>query len=218
MYVFFKPKNIYCSEKLTRPVLFGILLQIHILLPPLTKLRTVAEHMRQLADVLEVRVGRRGELRFAVDTDDVTVETAWTRCVMPNMGGGTKKKQQDGNQGEDENTDGDQEEADNEEEGGRIQPERGSDDTQEEEEEDGEDEESDGEDEGANDGDFDPAMDERQQRRRASNKKGKRKAKDMDKSFSVRLSVRAFLKFLSVHVVSSTTIACAFTPAYPLLT
>jgi len=168
--------------------------------------------MRQLADVLEVRVVRRGELRFAVDTDDVVVETVWTRCVMPNMGA-QKKNQQNGSQGEDQNGDEDQDaEEENQEGVGRIQPERGSDDTQEDEEDDGEDEESEGEDE---DETLDADMDERQQRPRASNnerkkakRKGKAKAIDMDKSFTVRLSVRAFLKFLSVHVVSSTTIAC----------
>ncbi|KLO17351.1 cell cycle checkpoint [Schizopora paradoxa] len=102
---------------------------IHILLPPLTKLRTVTEHLRQLADVLEVRVGRRGDLRLAVDTDDVTVETLWTKQRRPKKGKSAKEK-------------------------------------------------------------------------------GKEKEVDKDKSFAVRLSVRAFLKFLSVHVVSSTTIAC----------
>ncbi len=45
-------------------------------------------------------------------------------------------------------------------------------------------------------------------------RKKKAKAINMDKSFTVRLSVRAFLKFLSVHVVSSTTIACAFSPSF----
>jgi len=175
--------------------------------------------MRQLADVLEVRVVRRGELRLAVDTDDVAVETMWTRCAMPNMGPAQKK--QGGSQGEDENGDEDEGAGENGEGegGGRIGTQRGSDDTQDD---DDDDDETENENEDGNDESFDADMDERQRRDRSSEQgrrrdkksKGKGKAKviDMDKSFSVRLSVRAFLKFLSVHVVSSTTIACTFFP------
>ena len=61
-------------------------MQVHIVLPPLQKLRTVTEHMRQLADVLTVQANRAGELRLSVDTDEVKVDTQWTNCVIPNMG------------------------------------------------------------------------------------------------------------------------------------
>ena len=107
--------------------------QIHILLPPLAKLRTVVEHMRQLSDVFAVQANKAGSLRLSVLTDDVKVDTQWNKCVVPNMV--TELK------------------------------------------EDGE----------------DPSQEEEP---------------DPEHMFGVFLSVRSFLKFLSSHVVSTTTIAC----------
>ncbi|KAH8118180.1 cell cycle checkpoint [Phellopilus nigrolimitatus] len=110
---------------------------IHILLPPLQKLRTVAEHLRTMADVLGVHASRRGALRLSVAADAVRVETQWTRCTIPNMA-----TQEPSQAGEEEA----REEPESEPEPGQM--------------------------------------------------------------FGVHLSVRAFLKFLSSHVVSTTTIAC----------
>ena len=42
--------------------------------------------MRQLADVMSVQANREGDLRLSVDTDEVKVDTQWTKCVIPNMG------------------------------------------------------------------------------------------------------------------------------------
>ncbi|THH04255.1 hypothetical protein EW145_g5652, partial [Phellinidium pouzarii] len=103
---------------------------IHILLPPLQKLRTVTEHMRSMADVLGVHASHRGALRLSVASDQVHVETQWTKCVIPNMA--TQEPSQD---------------------------------TSHEE-------------------------------------------PDPTQMHGVHVSIRAFLKFLSSHVVSTTTIAC----------
>ena len=59
--------------------------QIHILLPPLQKLRTVSEHMRSLADVISISANRKGVIRLAVESDQARVETQWTKCAIPNM-------------------------------------------------------------------------------------------------------------------------------------
>lgn len=40
---------------------------------------------------------------------------------------------------------------------------------------------------------------------------------DPDKMFTVLVSIRSFLKFLNSHVVSTTTIACAFARSLTLL-
>lgn len=71
-------------------------LEIHILLPPLAKLRTVSERMRSMSDVLAIHAkhgeldnvsgGRNGALRFSIDTDDVSVETQWTGITIPTQG------------------------------------------------------------------------------------------------------------------------------------
>jgi len=58
---------------------------IHILLPPLAKLRTVAEHMRALSEVLALQANHRGDVRLSVSTDHVTVDTQWTKCILPEM-------------------------------------------------------------------------------------------------------------------------------------
>ena len=59
--------------------------QIHVLLPPLQKLRTVSEHMRSLADVISISANRKGVIRLAVESDQARVETQWTKCAIPNM-------------------------------------------------------------------------------------------------------------------------------------
>ncbi|EJD06814.1 cell cycle checkpoint [Fomitiporia mediterranea MF3/22] len=100
---------------------------IHILLPPLQKLRTVVERMRSMADVLGIYANHKGGLRLTVESDQVRVKTEWSKCIIPNM----------------------------DSERSRDEPEP-----------------------------------------------------DPDQWFGVHLSIRAFLKFLSSHVVSTTTIAC----------
>ncbi|KAL5485879.1 HUS1 [Sanghuangporus weigelae] len=107
---------------------------IHILLPPLQKLRTIVERMRSMADVLCVQANHRGGLRLSVESDQVRVQTQWSKCIIPNLGSDRSH---------------------------------------------------------TDDPDPDPEPE-----------------KDANQWFSVHLSIRAFLKFLSSHVVSTTTIAC----------
>ncbi|CAA7265748.1 unnamed protein product [Cyclocybe aegerita] len=53
---------------------------LHILLPPLQKLRTIVERMRPLSDVLAVRANNNKRLVLAISTESVRVETEWTDC------------------------------------------------------------------------------------------------------------------------------------------
>ncbi|KAF8887522.1 checkpoint protein Hus1/Mec3 [Infundibulicybe gibba] len=56
---------------------------VHILLPPLQKLRTIVERMRPMSDILAVRANGRGRLQLAIDTEGVRVETEWRDCTNP---------------------------------------------------------------------------------------------------------------------------------------
>ncbi|KAF8643316.1 hypothetical protein AX16_009100 [Volvariella volvacea WC 439] len=56
---------------------------LHILLPSLQKLRTIAERLRPMSDVLAVRANNNGRLQLAINTDSVRVETEWRNCTHP---------------------------------------------------------------------------------------------------------------------------------------
>ncbi|KAL5525912.1 hypothetical protein ACEPAG_7250 [Sanghuangporus baumii] len=133
---------------------------IHILLPPLQKLRTIVERMRSMADVLRVQANHRGGLRLSVESDQVRVQTQWSKCIIPNLAsdptGSQQQQQQQPSQTQSQTI--------NAQDSDRSH----TDDP---------------------DSDLEPE-------------------KDADRWFSVHLSIRAFLKFLSSHVVSTTTIAC----------
>ncbi|KAI0674007.1 cell cycle checkpoint [Trametes maxima] len=59
---------------------------VHILLPPLAKLRTVAERLRPLAEEGVIfRANHVGELQFAVTNDNARVEVGWGGLTNPTM-------------------------------------------------------------------------------------------------------------------------------------
>lgn len=126
--------------------------KIHVLLPPLQKLRTICEHMRSMSDVLAIHACHGdpelgGSLKLSVDSDEAHVETQWPNVKIPATGESWRLQASSA-------------------EGIAVivnQP------TQESQE---------------------------------------REPPDPDQWFGVQLSMRAFLKFLSSHVVSSATIAC----------
>lgn len=60
--------------------------QVHILLPPLQKLRTIVERLRPLSDVIAVRCNHNGKLQISVQTESVSVDTEWSGCTNPKMG------------------------------------------------------------------------------------------------------------------------------------
>ncbi|KAH7928104.1 cell cycle checkpoint [Leucogyrophana mollusca] len=56
---------------------------VHILLPPLQKLRTIVERLRPLSDVMAIQVNGNGKLQVSISTDTVKLETRWTGCPNP---------------------------------------------------------------------------------------------------------------------------------------
>ncbi|PAV16477.1 cell cycle checkpoint [Pyrrhoderma noxium] len=75
-----KPSDI---EKLREPLCPEP--DIHVLLPPLQKIRTVTERMKSMAELLGIHANRRGVLQLSLESDQVRTKTQWTRCTIPNM-------------------------------------------------------------------------------------------------------------------------------------
>ncbi|KAG1778990.1 cell cycle checkpoint [Suillus placidus] len=59
--------------------------EVHVLLPPLLKLRTIVERLRPLSDVLALRANNSGILQLSINTDTVKLETQWVKCGNPSM-------------------------------------------------------------------------------------------------------------------------------------
>ncbi|KZT65911.1 cell cycle checkpoint [Daedalea quercina L-15889] len=60
--------------------------EVHILLPPLAKLRTVVERMRPLAaDVIGIRANLSGCLQLCAQTDAARVDVSWNGLSNPTM-------------------------------------------------------------------------------------------------------------------------------------
>ncbi|KAG2086745.1 cell cycle checkpoint [Suillus cothurnatus] len=57
--------------------------EVHVLLPPLLKLRTIVERLRPLSDVLALRANNSGVLQLSINTDTVKLETQWVKCGNP---------------------------------------------------------------------------------------------------------------------------------------
>lgn len=61
--------------------------QVHILLPPLAKMRSVVERMRPLAaDVIGIRANLSGCLQLCAQTDAARVDVSWNGLTNPKMG------------------------------------------------------------------------------------------------------------------------------------
>ncbi|KAA1467264.1 cell cycle checkpoint [Dentipellis sp. KUC8613] len=58
---------------------------IHILLPPLPKLRTIVERLRPLADVIAVRANGSGKLQISAATESAKMDVVWEGCANPRM-------------------------------------------------------------------------------------------------------------------------------------
>ncbi|KAF5342544.1 hypothetical protein D9611_001220 [Ephemerocybe angulata] len=71
---------------------------VHVLLPPLQKLRTIVERLRPMSNILALRANNSGVLQIAVNTEGVKVETEWRGCTNPKTSE------------EEENADGDEDE------------------------------------------------------------------------------------------------------------
>lgn len=58
---------------------------VHILLPPLSKMRTVVERLRSHADYVAVRANNSGCLQLSVSTDSVKTDVNWNGLSNPSM-------------------------------------------------------------------------------------------------------------------------------------
>ena len=63
--------------------------QVHIVLPPLAKLRTVIERLKTQSDIIGIRANRSGRLQISVSTDNVKTDVCWTKLSNPSMGRNT---------------------------------------------------------------------------------------------------------------------------------
>lgn len=57
--------------------------QVHILLPPLHKLRTIVERLRPMSNILAIRANSNGHLQLGINTEGVKLETDWRNCTNP---------------------------------------------------------------------------------------------------------------------------------------
>lgn len=62
-------------------------IQIHIILPPLAKIRTVVERMAKLSPIIGFSAQAEGNLKVEIATDSVAVETIWQNCPLPQIAG-----------------------------------------------------------------------------------------------------------------------------------
>ncbi|KZT40004.1 cell cycle checkpoint [Sistotremastrum suecicum HHB10207 ss-3] len=58
---------------------------VHIVLPPLQKLRTVVERLRSLSDVIGIFANGSGQLKLAIQTERIKSDTLWTGLTNPVM-------------------------------------------------------------------------------------------------------------------------------------
>jgi HUS1 checkpoint protein len=56
------------------------------MLPPLAKMRTVVERMRNLSDVIAVRANSSGCLQLSASTEVVKADITWNNCTHPRIG------------------------------------------------------------------------------------------------------------------------------------
>ncbi|KAH8094491.1 cell cycle checkpoint [Cristinia sonorae] len=68
---------------------------VHILLPPLAKLRTVVDHLRAHCDTIAVHANGSGKLQISVSTEDVKTDVTWTGLTNPPMGRDPTSSQQE---------------------------------------------------------------------------------------------------------------------------
>jgi HUS1 checkpoint protein len=62
--------------------------QVHIILPPLQKVRTVVDRMRSLSDVVGISANRTGQLKLSIQTQRIKADTVWSNLTNPEVGGG----------------------------------------------------------------------------------------------------------------------------------
>ncbi|KAJ7069805.1 checkpoint protein Hus1/Mec3 [Mycena amicta] len=65
---------------------------VHIILPPLQKLRPIVERLRPMSDFLAVRANNNGRLHLSIQTDSVAVDTEWKNCKNTSRASGASQE------------------------------------------------------------------------------------------------------------------------------
>jgi HUS1 checkpoint protein len=63
-----------------------VLQKIHVILPPLVKIRTIVDRMKGMADILTFQANYSGCMRLGIKSDQANVETEWKELAVPEMG------------------------------------------------------------------------------------------------------------------------------------
>ncbi|KAI9207229.1 checkpoint protein Hus1/Mec3 [Polychytrium aggregatum] len=56
---------------------------VHIMMPPLSSIRTIAERMKSMSNYITISANMRGEFVLKIDTDSVEVETSYRNLINP---------------------------------------------------------------------------------------------------------------------------------------
>ena len=62
--------------------------QVHIILPPLQKLRTVTERLKSLSDVVGISANKSGNLKLSIQTQRIKADTIWSNLENPTISDG----------------------------------------------------------------------------------------------------------------------------------
>lgn len=68
---------------------------VHIILPPLQKVRTVVDRMRSLSDVVGISANRAGQFKLSIQTQRIKADTVWNSLTNPNIGEGDNAADED---------------------------------------------------------------------------------------------------------------------------
>lgn len=61
--------------------------QVHIYLPKLYKLRTVAERMKAVSSSIWISANRQECFTMSVEETEISMETTWKKCGHPSISG-----------------------------------------------------------------------------------------------------------------------------------
>lgn len=65
-----------------------MLIQVHIIFPPLQRVRTVVDRMKALTEVVGISANRNGQLKLSIQTNRIKADTVWSNLTNPQIGEG----------------------------------------------------------------------------------------------------------------------------------
>jgi len=67
---------------------------VHIILPPLQKVRTVVDRMKALSNVVGISANRSGQLKLSIQTQRIKADTVWSNLTNPKIGEGEEEEEE----------------------------------------------------------------------------------------------------------------------------